>query len=132
MRLSHLHRIAVGFVAAVFWIGGADHWFGFDPCPHHDAAFISADGSGSEVGDHHAHHGGSSDESESDSGDHGPCDCIGPCAVPSPTALPATESFAIAGTLEYLTVSVSRPRDFVPPQVVPFLLPYAHAPPSLG
>ncbi len=137
MKLSALHRIAAGVVAAVFLTSAAEHWFGVDPCPHHDEAFVAADVSDAGAPSQHAHHSGSSESSDSDSEDsdsedHGPCDCIGPCATPSPTALPASASREIAGTFERVEISVSPPRDFVLPQFVPYLLPYAHAPPSLG
>jgi hypothetical protein len=117
-------------VAASFLLGGAEHSYGFDPCPHHDAALVEVLGVGAAEG--HAHHAGSSDSSESHADDHGPCSCVGPCATPAPIALPATPADAIAVAFESVEVSESRPRDFVPPPFVPFLLPYAHAPPSLG
>ncbi len=132
VKLSALHRIAAGLVAAIFLTSGAEHWFGFNPCPHHDAALVVAGVSDGGTGDHHAHHAGSSEAPESDSGDHGPCACIGPCASPAPTALPAAESGEVAGSFERVEIAVSPPRDFVLPQFVPYLLPYAHAPPSLG
>ncbi|MEQ1855703.1 MAG: hypothetical protein ABL963_04480 [Longimicrobiales bacterium] len=132
MRPSALHRLAVALVATTFLFGGAEHWFGLETCPHHDAAFVGHGTSDAEDAGHHAHHGGSSDAPESGGAEHGPCDCIGPCATPSPTALPATASFVAAASFERVEISVSPPRDFVPPQFVPFLLPYAHAPPSLG
>jgi hypothetical protein len=132
MITSALHRLAVTLVAATFLLGGAEHWFGLEACPHHDAAFVGHGVSEAEGADHHAHHGGSSEAPESDSGEHGPCDCIGPCASPSPTAIPTTASAAIAASFERVEISVSRPREFVPRQFVPYFLPYAHAPPSLG
>jgi len=131
VRHSALHRIAVGLVAAFVMLGGAEHWFGFDPCPHHEGAFF-VEAAESASGGHHAHHGGSADASESDSEGHGPCDCVGPCATPSPTALPATASFAAWGTLERVEVAAAPLPAVVPQQPVPYRLPYAHAPPFLG
>lgn len=132
MRPSFLHRLGVALVAATFLVGGAEHWFGLETCPHHDAAFVGHGTAGAESSEQHAHHGAPSEAPDSDSAEHGPCDCIGPCASPSPTALPVAASFAIAAGVERVETSVSSPRDFVSPQLVPFLLPYAHAPPSLG
>jgi len=137
VKRSALHRFGAVLAAACFLFGGAEHWLGFDPCPHHEGAFLFAAASLSEEAGHaghHTHHGAIAEpsDSESDSGGHGPCDCVGPCASPAPPALPVGSSHATLATFERVEPFASRPRDVVPQQPVPFLLPYAHAPPELG
>jgi hypothetical protein len=131
VRSSALHRIAAGLVAAFFLFGGAEHWFGLDPCPHHEAAVVGADGEAGSSG-HHAHHSGSSEASEPGSEEHGPCSCVGTCAAPPATALPVASTYAATVGIEHVEILASRAPELVAPQFVPFLLPYAHAPPSLG
>jgi hypothetical protein len=124
VRPTALHRIAAALIAALFVFGGAEHGSGLDPCPHHDAAIL--------VADHHAHHAGSSGGSHSGSEEHGPCACVGPCATPPAAPLPSTASRTVAVAFERVVLSPIPARDIAAPQFVPFLLPYAHAPPSLG
>jgi hypothetical protein len=135
MRHSPIQRLAAGFLAALYLLGGAEHWLGVDPCPHHDAAFFAAGivDAGDAHGAHHAHHGtADASDSGSEADDHGPCACIGPCATPSPTALPSSVTHVVAAAFEQVESSPAPARDFVAPQYTPFLLPYAHGPPSLA
>jgi len=125
-----LERSAAGLLAVLYLFGGAEHWLGVDPCPHHDAAFYEAGIVDAGDSGHHEHHGGTSEPSESE--DHGPCMCVGPCATPPPVALPSTTSHAIAVALERVESQPAPSRDAAPLQFLPYLLPYAHAPPSLG
>jgi hypothetical protein len=131
MRHSAPQRIAAGFLAVLYLLGGAEHWLGIDPCPHHDAAFFEAGIVDAEHAAHHAHQG-SSDSNESDAGHDGPCACIGPCTTSSPTAVPSATTHAIAAAFERVQSAPASAGDFVAPQFVPYLLPYAHAPPFLG
>jgi hypothetical protein len=131
MKHCATHRIAAGLVAALYLLGGAQHWLVVDPCPHHDAALFQAGLVDAGDAGHHAH-GASTQSESSDPEDHGPCGCVGPCATPSPTALPSSATLTIAGVLERVESVPTPPREIAPQQFVPFLLPYAHAPPSLA
>jgi hypothetical protein len=68
--------MAAGLVAAMFLLGGAEHWFGSDPCPHHEGVVVAtgiAEATGAEQHAQHARHADDSDGSESHTEEHGPC-----------------------------------------------------------
>jgi hypothetical protein len=126
-----LHRAAIGLLGGLFLLAGVGEPFAVDPCAHH--APIRTD-TGIAEGAHtgHDHHEGGGGSTDSSSGHENACTCLGACVTGSPTALPESTALTIAATFERIWRPSAQPGDFVLPGFVPFLLPYAHAPPSLG
>jgi hypothetical protein len=130
---SPAHRLIALWASIVLLLNGSVDAFGVHPCPHHDAvAHAPQAASGmAESGHHGAHgHGGAHHAPTPDEpGGHAEtCTCLGSCLtgtgapLPDPPVLPAApvtrvRPARIAGDVAVL------------PGRLPYLLPYATAPP---
>jgi hypothetical protein len=124
-------RVAASLVALLLVLTTLGTALGAHPCPHHDGAAAAGQAGGTIPG--HGPAAGSSHEHAGDPGSeaHGSCTCVGECQAGSAPSMPAP---AVAADLP-APPAAGHPSRFLRPlprvSIVPFLLPWGNAPPTV-
>lgn len=120
---TSLRRVTGAFLALTFVLAGATGAAGARPCAHHDGMSAEA----AHVADGHDDHA-TSVPSETAPKGHGGCACLGDCAAASAVAIPEAPRSIMAETPVLATTRVHRSDPSY--RHVPYLVPFAHAPPA--
>ncbi len=139
------HRIAPGLLAALFVLAQASGAAGARPCPHHDGpgatgeavAAPEAEREPSHPGGGHPHaapaaphaqHAAAADAPGDRHDDaHEGCACLGECSTAPAVVLP--EASEIRATVDPPRPPFEGETRPAPAGLVPYLVPFAHAPP---
>ncbi len=109
------------------WAGDAG---GLHPCPHHSPA--AAPAAVEARADHGASHGAHAPPPGHDTQEHGACTCVGSCIACAVDLPPTAREVRVRVASEF-SASAPLPTDTPAlPERVPYLLPYATAPPTVA
>lgn len=111
--------------AAAFLLSSAGDGFGAHACPYHDAPAAE------HLADHGASHAPTSEPGSE--GHEGPCTCLFACQASVGVALAAAPP-VVVGTerVEVAYGPLDHPQDLLIRRTLPYFIPFANAPPSLG
>lgn len=136
---STLRRLP-GLLAVLAYLGA---WGGdvlaLSDCPQHDGKIVSGltapeldPGVDRGVEGGHEHGNAHGPQSHEGDHDHGPCDCIGDCVGASAASTPVRGSAQLAPVASSEPVDLAPASDLLARIHLPFVLPYATAPPSVA
>jgi|SRR5690606_11182951 hypothetical protein len=127
--LRNSRATALGLTVLLFLAGLVDLIAGHG-CPHHDALPVSR----ADEAVHPAGHAGAPDNgaAPADAPQHGPCTCVDSCPAGIGEPLPVAADARPVPLAERGSVPGPRDPGRLPTRLVPYLLPYAHAPPPIG
>jgi hypothetical protein len=130
-----IRRLTALLAAMLLLLSGAGDAFGAHPCPHHAAIGApehAAAAHAAEMADSHGDHGahGQAPAHPADHDGHSACTCGGICPVSTGPAPLAPALAVLPLVLVPAAPAAFTAADGLPSRLLPYVLPFAQAPPS--
>lgn len=120
-------RLTALAAALLFLLSGAGDVLGAHPCAHHDA--LAPGHAADATGAHHAHHAHDAGAPAPAEHDGAPCSCAGTCSAAAGVAMPRAPETTFAPPAVASAAPAYADHARLPGRLLPYLLPYAQAPP---